>query len=77
MSDTNIVENHIDTKTPSYLPSSEQQKKLTPMQAIRSKCWDCANGSRREIRLCNITYCSLWPYRMGRRPNGNNARQGC
>jgi len=68
MSDTNIVEDHIDTEPLSYLPSSEQQKRLTPIQAIRAKCWDCANGSRREIRLCNLTHCTLWPYRMGRRP---------
>lgn len=68
MSDTNIISDHSDTKTPSYLPSYDEQKRLTPIQAIRAKCWDCANGSRREIRLCNITHCSLWAYRMGRRP---------
>ena len=73
MSDTNIINDPIDSKTPSYLASSEQQKLLTPIQAIRAKCWDCANGSRREIRLCDLTHCPLWPYRMGRRPKDARA----
>jgi len=71
MSDINITNNDIDAKTPSYLPSSEKHKRLTPIQAIRAKCRDCANGSRREIRLCDLTHCALWPYRMGIRPKEN------
>ena len=42
--------------------------RLTPMQAIREKCKDCCAGYLGEIKECPITDCSLWPYRMGRRP---------
>ncbi len=41
---------------------------LTPMRAIRAKCLDCSCGSPKEVRLCPVTRCALWPYRMGRRP---------
>lgn len=43
-------------------------KKLTPMRAIRAKCIDCSYGQAQEVRLCPITKCPLYPYRMGRRP---------
>ncbi|MCX7010526.1 MAG: hypothetical protein NTY53_25330 [Kiritimatiellaeota bacterium] len=45
-------------------------KKLTPMMAIRAKCVDCCCRQLKEIRLCEIETCSLWPYRMGHRPGG-------
>ncbi len=41
---------------------------FTPMRAIRAKCLDCSGGSTKEARLCPVTACALWPYRMGRRP---------
>jgi hypothetical protein len=41
---------------------------LTPIQAIRAKCRDCANHQCKEIRLCAVKNCPLWPYRMGKRP---------
>ena len=42
---------------------------LTPMKAIRAKCLDCMCGQAQEVRLCPITDCSLYPYRMGHNPN--------
>ena len=42
---------------------------LTPMRAIRAKCLDCMCGQVTEVRLCPITDCSLYPYRMGHNPN--------
>lgn len=39
------------------------------LQAIRHKCLDCSGGSVTEVRLCHLTGCSLWPYRMGRNPD--------
>ena len=42
---------------------------LTPMKAIRAKCLDCVCGSAQEVRLCPITDCPLYPYRMGHNPN--------
>ena len=45
-------------------------KKLvkTPIKAIREKCLDCTAGSRKEIRLCTVVQCALYPYRFGKRP---------
>ena len=45
-------------------------KKLvkTPIKAIREKCLDCTVGSRKEIRLCTVVQCALYPYRFGKRP---------
>lgn len=42
--------------------------KITPMKAIRAKCIDCSCGEKKEVRLCPIEWCPLWPYRMGKRP---------
>ncbi len=42
--------------------------KLTPMKAIRLKCLDCSAGSSKEVRLCVIPECVLYPYRMGKNP---------
>lgn len=41
---------------------------LTPIKAIRAKCLDCCNQQTAEVRLCPSKTCSLYPYRMGRRP---------
>jgi hypothetical protein len=42
---------------------------MTPIQAIREKCKDCMCGQISEIKLCPITECSLYPFRMGKNPN--------
>ncbi len=44
------------------------EKRLTPIKAIRAKCLDCMGGSAKEVRLCNIPECSLFPYRLGKNP---------
>ena len=51
-----------------YPMVSEQIRPLTPIQAIRAKCLDCTCGSRKDVSLCEITTCELWPFRMGKRP---------
>jgi len=43
-------------------------KKITPLKAIRLKCLDCTVGQVKEIRECLIKDCTLYPYRMGKRP---------
>lgn len=43
-------------------------KMLTPIKAIRARCLNCACWQPKEVRLCADTKCSLYPYRMGRRP---------
>ena len=41
----------------------------TPVKSNRKKCLDCTCGQPKEIRLCPIINCPLYPYRMGRRPD--------
>jgi len=41
---------------------------LTPVKAIRAKRLDCCCGQAKEVRLCVLESCPLFPYRMGRRP---------
>ena len=41
----------------------------TPIKAIRLKCIDCCCGQMKEIKLCTVINCALYPYRMGRRPD--------
>ena len=40
----------------------------TPIKSIRAKCLECSCGQIVEVRLCPITDCPLYPYRMGHRP---------
>lgn len=35
------------------------------LKAIRHKCLECSNGSRKEVMACPMTSCSLYPYRSG------------
>ena len=41
----------------------------TPIKAIRKKCLDCSNYQPKEIRLCPVIKCAIYPYRFGRRPD--------
>jgi len=43
-------------------------KLKTPIKSIRMKCLDCSGGSTKEVRLCPVENCPLYPYRMGKRP---------
>lgn len=52
---------------------SLKTKKLTPMKAIRAKCLDCSCYQPKEVRLCTVTKCPLYPYRMGKRPKTDNS----
>jgi hypothetical protein len=49
-------------------PHPEDCDKKTPLKAIRAKCLDCCNEQPSEVRICHITHCSLWPFRMGKNP---------
>lgn len=44
-------------------------KRFTPVKAIRTYCIDCQNGALAEVRRCPVETCSIWRYRMGRRPS--------
>lgn len=40
----------------------------TPLNAIKIKCLDCSCGSSKEVRLCPVSDCVLFPFRMGKNP---------
>ena len=44
--------------------------KLTPLKAIRKQCVSCMGGSPRLVADCPGRDCPLYPYRMGRIPEG-------
>ena len=49
-----------DYSQPANLPS--------PLRAIRLKCRDCMADQVAAVARCEVSGCSLWPYRMGKRP---------
>ena len=50
-------------------------KILTPLKAMRAKCLDCCCDQPREVELCTCKdNCPLWPYRMGKTPQGEKTR---
>jgi hypothetical protein len=46
-----------------------EEKRLTPLKAIRAKCLDCCCQQANEVRLCTVKGCPLYDYRMGKNPN--------
>ena len=38
---------------------------MNKSQAIRKKCLECSGGSPKEVTLCLIVDCPLWPFRFG------------
>lgn len=42
--------------------------KLTPLKSIRKKCLDCSCEQFKEVELCPVLDCALWPRRFGKRP---------
>lgn len=46
-----------------------EEKRISPLKAIRLKCLDCCCGSSNEVKLCTLTRCPLYPFREGYNPN--------
>ncbi len=42
--------------------------RVSPLRALRLKCFDCCNESAQEVRLCTAVDCPSWPFRMGKNP---------
>lgn len=52
-----------------YKELLQHPKRLSPIRAIRLKCWNCCGGSDEEIYKCTSKdTCILWPYRTGKNP---------
>lgn len=45
---------------------------LTPVRAIRRFCLDCMGGSSAEVARCTSVGCSLFGYRLGKKPAGKH-----
>jgi len=48
----------------------------TPCKSIRLRCLDCVDQHPGSVRVCEITNCPLWPFRMGRNPNIRRRKTG-
>lgn len=48
----------------------------TPIKAIRRKCLDCCAYQPKEVKLCVVPDCPLYPYRLGHRPEKPTATRG-
>lgn len=44
------------------------KKTLTPVQAIKQYCLQCCLDSAREVSLCTVPDCPLYPFRKGKNP---------
>lgn len=45
-----------------------EEKRVSPIKAIRLKCLDCSCGSSNEVKQCPVVKCPLYPFREGRDP---------
>ena len=57
-----------DTTAAGGIETGDTNQPRTPLRAIRTKCLDCCCGSPKEVRLCRVEGCGLYPWRMGVRP---------
>ena len=46
-----------------------EEKRTSPLKAIRLKCLDCCCGSAHEVKLCTAVKCPLHLFRLGKNPN--------
>ena len=44
-------------------------KSLSPVKAIKKFCYECAGESAKERKMCEMTDCPLYPFRLGKNPN--------
>lgn len=38
---------------------------MTKTQAIKQNCYECAGDSHKDVTLCVMFDCPLWPFRLG------------
>lgn len=51
-------------------------EKISYSRAIREKCLNCCCGQEKEVALCEVKDCPLFPYRFGCRPESAIKRYG-
>lgn len=45
-----------------------EEKRISPLKAIRLKCLDCCCGSSNEVKICTAARCPPYPFRDGHNP---------
>ena len=45
-----------------------EDKKISPLKAIKEKCMDCCYWQYSEVKNCPATKCPLHPFRLGKNP---------
>ncbi len=66
----------IETQNPTQHPETKRTMEKTrsvprvinPLTAIRRKCLDCCNNQWKEVELCTVPHCEIFPYRLGKKP---------
>jgi len=48
---------------------------LNKSQAIRLHCLECSGDSPKEVTLCQVVDCSLWPFRFGYSVKGKRYKE--
>jgi hypothetical protein len=48
---------------------------FTPLKAIKAKCKDCSAYDMSELKACSCLDCPLWMFRLGIRPDSENAKK--
>lgn len=43
-----------------------EEKRVSALRSIRLKCLNCSAGSSKEVELCPVEDCALYPYRFGK-----------
>lgn len=44
-------------------------KTISPLKAIRFYCIECSGDSPKEVKLCPISDCPFYQFRLGNNPN--------
>lgn len=60
-----------DGKSQHYEPlpvKRDGSPETDPLKYIRTKCIDCSGGSAKEVEMCPIKECALYPMRLGKNP---------
>jgi len=57
-----VIDHGLNTVDKKHLITFLEGGKLTPMQAIRSKCYECTLGYADGKADCEITDCPLYPF---------------
>jgi hypothetical protein len=65
------------TNIPKYYKANYEKAILgnSRKEAVKAKCLDCMNWDKKEVAICEIETCPLWPYRPYIKPSSNTVRK--